>query len=148
MKTTSNIDLAKFLSKHKLQFNDICYKNDLPPILKKGWYIINMEDHTKKSNGTHWVCFYKGDINAYFDSFGAVPPQIIDEKLKKYIYNGKEIQDIDSNSCGWFCLTAIYYFENKPVDPIKFNNFLELWKDDPKKNETLIKELFETVIGV
>jgi len=147
MKSLSNIELSKMLSKHKLLCNDICYKSDLKPHLTNGWYIINMEDKTKTSKGTHWVAFYYGKKtpSIYFDSFGIDCPEIVDRKLKTFIITNKQIQDDDSESCGWFCFLIIFYFQNKAPTLDTFNNFINLWSLDTKKNETILKELMSKI---
>lgn len=144
MKTSSNYDLMKFLKTHNLNINSICYKNDLPNILIKGWYIVNMENRDEDSEGTHWICFYKGEsINFYIDFFGVIAPLIIEKLLNKYCYNSKVIQNFKSSSCGWFCISAIYYFNNKDVNIIKFNNYIDIWSDDTEKNEKLLNLFFD-----
>ena len=147
MKTLTNIELSKMLSKHKLLCNDICYKSDLKPHLTNGWYIINMQDHTRTSKGTHWVAFYCGSKtpSVYFDSFGIDAPEIVDRKLKHFISSNKQIQDSDSDSCGWFCFLIIYFFENKAPTLDTFNDFINFWASDTKKNEAILTELMSKI---
>ena len=68
----SNSDLLKLCKKYKLNVEGIYSKDRIPENIE-GWCIINMDNHT--GNGTHWICFFKDNINNIFwDSFGVLPP--------------------------------------------------------------------------
>ena len=152
----SDLDLEKLADQLELPIVGVFSKDQLPNKQYIGSYYINLQDHDA-GNGTHW-CFFKifkdrrdadGDTPVgaiYFDSFGIGPPKEVEEFLtpfKPFISNTRQIQDIDSDVCGWYCLFCDYYLEKEPVTKSlsrDFENFLLLWSDDKKKNTKLLKE--------
>ena len=88
-----------------------------------------------------------GNVVSYFDSMGFPAPQEVEEKISKvvgnvvsYVYNEKQIQDIDSSSCGFYCIAFVNYMYRKK-DPLKsFQSFIKLFNTkDVHANE---KKLF------
>ena len=73
-------------------------------------------------------------------------PENIREFLSKYepiAWNNRQIQDIKSDKCGLFCIACDYYFQYdcKRADKYEcFDDFLNLWSIDPKKNDKILKE--------
>jgi hypothetical protein len=140
MKALSNEDIFKILNKHNLPIVGIYSKDELPKDLKNGWYIINLEDHDKGS-GTHWTCFKKGVINLYFDSFGFIFPEEVKERLTNITYNHKEIQNINSIMCGYFCIALINEMEKSVIkdDLLKFNQFISRFSKNTLFNDEILK---------
>ena len=55
--------------KNEPRFNGVYSRNNLPKTIKKGAYVINLDEY--KDTGTHWVAlFMKDNKVTYFDSFG------------------------------------------------------------------------------
>jgi len=108
MNTLSNIDITQILHNYGITINGVISKDLLPCILKDGWTIVNLENHDE-GGGTHWVCFFKGRKSIYFDSFGFDAPEHLHKTLGIYEFNNKEIQNIDSSACGYFCIALIKY---------------------------------------
>lgn len=130
--STSNVDIIKYCADHNIALNGVFSKDLLPAVLKKGYYIVNQQDHDE-GNGTHWTCFYynKPKMSYYFDSFGFPPPIDVCDKIKPYSYNGDDIQDYNSSSCGWFCIL----FCKMGVSMLKH------FTNDLKKNEEILFNL-------
>ena len=155
----SNIDIERLAGKLDLPIVGVFSKDQLPKERYIGSYYINLQNHDD-GDGTHW-CFFKifedrGDNDGdtplgaiYFDSFGVGPPKEVEEFLKPFKpipYNNRQIQDIDGEVCGWYCIYCDYYLEQMPVTkslPTDYNNFLSIWSDDKKKNTKLLKEYFK-----
>jgi hypothetical protein len=143
----SNYDIEKVCQKLKMDCIGVFSKDELPKDKKVGSYFVNMED-ADDGNGTHWV-FFKLFPNAkfiYFDSFGLPPPtDVIDwsSMFKPIATNNRQIQDVKSTKCGWFCLALNYYFtyecKCKEVDD-DYNDFLNIWSNNPKQNDIILKE--------
>jgi len=120
MNTLSNIDILEILKNYGITINGIFSKDLLPHTLENGWYIINLQNHNI-GNGTHWTCFnyQNNDKCEYWDSFGFCAPEHLAFLLNPYNFNNKEIQDLESSSCGWFCIALIKYVElNKQKAPL------------------------------
>ena len=123
-------------------------KDRLPDKKYIGDYIVNMENEDAGS-GTHWTfckIYPDGNKALYFDSFGVYPSQDVKEFLKplEIMFNSRQIQDIRSEMCGYFC-SALAYYLKYDTDPKKsyednFEDFLAIFSDDTKKNDTILKE--------
>jgi len=134
----SNIQLNQLL-KDVNKFHGCYSKDQLPKIINDGFYIINLDDNS--GPGTHWTAFYKyKNKSYYFDAFGFICPQNIENIIIPYVYSQKQIQDIDSSSCGYYCILFIKYLQNKNNDMINhYNNFINLFSNDYINNEKVLK---------
>lgn len=91
-------------------------KDELPSPMPAGVYIVNMENSKSASGrplpGTHWVlCDVapRGGGTTYVDPFGVVPPTEICERAPKPIrYSARQVEDIDSELCGFICLYVLF----------------------------------------
>jgi len=114
---TTNTQLKEAAEKLNLPLCLIAFKDQLQlynPV--PGGYIINMED-SSAGHGSHWVALYlaierKKPISFYFDSFGGPPPMEVRNFATRYgapylYYQNKQIQKLNSNYCGQFCLSLI-----------------------------------------
>ena len=72
----TNIEISEHY-KNEPRFNGVYSRNNLPTKIKKGAYVINLDEY--KNTGTHWVSlFVKTNEVIYFDSFGIehIPKEI------------------------------------------------------------------------
>ena len=109
----TNIEINKYY-KNEPRFNGAYSRNNLPNQIKKGAYVINLDEY--ENTGTHWVSlFVKPKYTIYFDSFGV---EHIPKGINKFI-SSKDLghvvrNDIKSNifriqaygsiMCGYFCI--------------------------------------------
>ena len=100
----TNIQIMDYF-KNEPRFNGVYSRNDLPKTIKKGAYVINLDEF--KNTGTYWVVlFVKSNEIIYFDSFGV---EHIPKQTKKFIENKSiktnmfRIQDYNSVMCGYLC---------------------------------------------
>ncbi len=130
-------EIRHVMDGYEVSLNGIYIKDKLPARLSNGNYIINL-------NGTsHWVALVKNSYDYYyFDSFGCVPPLEVQNKIEPYyVYNRMDIQDLDSSSCGWYCI-AYLRFMNQHGDKEKlFHTFISLFTKDTRQNESILKAL-------
>jgi hypothetical protein len=148
--TLTNSDLYSIAIKLKLKLNGIYMKDEIPNDLKEGNYIINLENSNQ--SGSHWTCFIKDKNNVYYyDSFGVVMPQnlfniAVKNNLNLY-YIDKHDQNIDSTSCGWWCIAFLYLMNTTKGNMLdrmkkfdkKFNN------KNRKENEILLKKYIDKI---
>lgn len=125
--------------------------------INPGFYIYNLDSRSdpvqQNSLGTHWSCSVGNPTNVfYFDSYGVVPPQEIDDFMKlryeKYAYNNYIIQGIEAESCGHYCLAfALFIKENQRKGSfyVICNDFINMFEDDTKKNDLILRKYLETI---
>ena len=136
----TNIEINEYY-KNESRFNGVYSRNNLPYKIKKGAYVINLDEY--ENTGTHWVSlFVKPKYTVYFDSFGVehIPKEInkfIRNEIKSNIFR---IQAYDSIMCGYFCIEFINYI-------LKFQALLDYTNlfspNDFKKNDPVIKRIFK-----
>ena len=141
--TLSNKDIDEILKNYKIKYNGIFSKDELPNKLLNGFYVINMQS-SKDGHGTHWTALFKinDGYSLYWDSFGFPSPQDVVDKLHDYDYNHKDIQNINSSSCGYYCIAFIKFMNSHSNNPIKaFDTFISLFSKDTNKNEQILYDL-------
>jgi hypothetical protein len=138
---TSNTELLEILKKYNININGVYAKDQIKKPLKDGFYIINLDNSDGK--GTHWTALYKINdaFSLYWDSFGFPAPQNIDDILYKYDYNKKQIQDIDSTSCGFYCIAFIKFLSDKSDKLSAFKTFCNLFGKSTTDNEFILYQL-------
>ena len=137
----TNIEISEYY-KSEPRFNGVYSRNNLPNKIKKGAYIINLDEYENTS--THWVSlFVKANKIIYFDSFGI---EHIPEEINKFIGNKKikasifRIQAYDSIMCGYFCTEFINYM----LKGKKLLDYTNLFSpNDFKENDRVIKRIFK-----
>jgi hypothetical protein len=79
-----------------------------------------------------------------------LPPTLIKQFIKKfktkYGYNTKEIQDLGSDLCGWYCLGlafTVYRLYNHPNISLiqRTNNFINIFTSNTGENADILKNL-------
>lgn len=144
---TSNYELIEICNKNKIPLVGVYSKDQLPNTLTNGCYIINLQDLYDKTtgeqnSGTHWTGLYifKNNQAIYFDSFGFPPPNILVQLLKKQQIkcqiNLKEIQNINSSTCGKYVIAFLIYVSKYSVN---VEPFISMFSDDPEKNNKLLQ---------
>ena len=135
-----NIEISEY-DKNEPRFNGVYSRNNLPNKIKKGAYVINLDEY--ENTGTHWISlFVKANKVIYFDSLGI---ENIPKEINKFINNNIEsnifrIQAYDSIMCGFFCIEFInYMLKGKTL--LDFTNLFS--PNDFKKNDKIIKRIFK-----
>ena len=137
----TNIEINKYY-KNKSRFNGVYSRNNLPKIIKKRTYVINLDEYA--NIGTHWIAlFVKPKYTVYLDSFGV---EHIPKEIKKFIDNNDikvnifRLQAYDSIICGYFCIEFInYMLKGKTL--LEYTNSFS--PNDFKKNDEIIKSIFK-----
>jgi hypothetical protein len=165
----TNFDIERLCEKLDLDIVGVFSKNELRNIPRQlGGYYINLADNDKE--GSHWVFAYiysdddrwvdsDDDLSSasdykktnalYFDCFGIGMPKAVKAFLKpfgKIPCNNREIQDINTTECGWYCISLHYALEkmrHKETYLEDYEKYLGMWSDNPKKNLKLLKAFFK-----
>ena len=160
----SNFDIERICRKLELPIVGVFSKDKLPKKPQIGSYYVNLQD-SNAGGGTHWVMFkiYSDDerenskkgkkehtIGAlFFDSFGLDMPKEVSEFLtpfKPIPYSNRQIQGLNQDECGWYCISCDYSLEHKQHTDTyleDFNKFIALWSDKPSTNLKYLKSLFK-----
>ena len=132
----SNIDITNILRAQGIEINGIFMKDELPTRLKKGFYVVNLASNTDNNGGTHWTSLYYSSADSfYFDAFGFIAPMDVDKRLKSYVYNTSQIQDINSTACGFYCIGFIIYMNSQKNKMEGYKSFVNLFSSDTKEND-------------
>lgn len=110
--------------------------------------VVNNQNHTDP--GSHWVCFYVGPSQPTllcFDSMGAPPNQNMVDYLthvsaltgKPLDYSTKQIQELGTSSCGWFCI----YILKQLSAGISMKTILNKFSSIPSQNEQFLYRYFQ-----
>jgi hypothetical protein len=141
----SNFDLTDIITSMKLDkhLGGIYSKDQLPKeLIRDKFYIVNLQDHDK-GDGTHWTVFYYNHplTSIYFDSYGFIVSQDVQNKITPYVFNDTEIQDFNSSACGYFCVSFIKFLHNKDNKQEVYKTFLKLFKINTLKNDKMLQQL-------
>ena len=145
----TNIEINEYYA-NEPRFNGVYSRNNLPNKIKKGAYVINLDEY--ENTGTHWVSlFVKANKVIYFDSFGIehIPKEInkfinndttMSSSLERIESNIFRIQAYDSIMCGYSCIEFInYMLKGKTL--LDYTNLFS--PNDFKKNDRIIKRIFK-----
>ena len=131
-----NFEISEYY-KNEPRFNGVYSKNNLLKTIKKGAYVINLDEY--ENIGTHWIAlFVKPKYVVYFDSFRIehIPKEIENAISNKEIkVNIFRIQAYDSIMCGYF----YHMFDGKSL--IDFTSLFSPYNF--KKNDQIIKRIFK-----
>jgi hypothetical protein len=118
------------------KFHGSFIDDKIPRKLKNGYYIINLNGHS------HWTCLLKdGKDYFYFDSYGFPASEEIEEQIGEYVYSDIQLQDMNSSSCGFYCVAWMRYMDSHKDKKSAFANFLKLFSKNTKKNEIILNKL-------
>ena len=154
----TNIEISEYY-KNEPRFNGVYSRNNLPNKIKKGAYVINLDEY--ENTCTHWVSLFvkpkyttessSSKRTVYFHSFGV---EHIPKEINKFIRskelghtvrrdiksNTFRIQAYDSVMCGYFCIEIInYMLKGKTL--LDHTNLFS--PNDFKKNDQVIKRIFK-----
>ena len=136
----SDKDIIYILKSQKIKFNGVFMKDELPSKLKTGFYIVNLQS-SFVGNGTHWTTFYYSPKHSYyFDAFGMLPPENIHYMIHPYTYNHKQIQNLKSTACGYYCIAfIIFMYKRKKLElELGFKLFVDAFSTNTKNNDKLL----------
>ena len=132
----TDTELRELFQRYNLSCNGIYIKHQLPR-LKNGNYIINLNGQS------HWTALIKkGDMYYYFDSYGVVPPLDVQNVIgKNFRWSNRTIQDLNSSSCGWFCIAFLRFMNHKQDLDKSYESFIKMFMNDTTANEKILSGL-------
>ena len=89
-------------------------------------YVVNLDNDDQP--GSHWVAIWIGCAGAeYFDPIGLPPlftdiEQFMDKASGQWTYNDAELQSVDSDVCGHYCL--FYLFHRRRGMPLAYVQYI------------------------
>ena len=130
----TNGEIDELVKHYKIKNYHGCFIDDkLPSKLHNGYYVINLNGHS------HWTCLLKdGKKYFYFDSYGFPASEEIEEQIGEYIYSDNQLQNMDSSSCGFFCIAWMHYMDSRKNKEAAFADFLSLFTKNTKNNEMIL----------
>lgn len=147
----SNIEIEEITDHLKLPIVGVFSKDRLPDKRWVGSYYINLQNEDD-GGGTHWVfCrIFTNKSAVYFDSFGLPLPIEVKEFLAPFApipYSNRQIQDVKSSYCGWYCIACDYYFQydaerkrrGGAIDD-EFDDFVNLFSINTGINDKILME--------
>jgi hypothetical protein len=142
---TDNIQLENIAKKMKINLVGVFSKDKLPPRVRVGAYIINLQDYDD-GPGTHWVSMnisFDKKVT-YFDSFGLPPPTEVKDFVGQYpvMSNIRHIQHLRSDLCGFYALLFLKTIQQTNNSSKKFDDFLNMFREDKEHNEDIVKRYF------
>jgi hypothetical protein len=146
----TNFQIEDLARKMDINLNAVCPKNELKDYqLKPGLYIINLENSDKP--GSHWTSFIIYEQNRklkafYCDSFGVLMPEEVEEFLKplneRIPFNNRQIQEFNTNYCGYYGLSLAYTIENNRTSDNLLND-INKWISSFSNNLLYNKKVLE-----
>jgi hypothetical protein len=134
----SDMDIIHILKSQKIKLNGVYMKDELPSKLKSGFYIINLQS-SNIGNGTHWTAlYYNSKHSYYFDAFGFLAPVEVEKKLNGYTYNDKQIQNLKSTACGYYCIAFIIFMYGIKDMKLRFKLFVDAFSSNSKDNDKFL----------
>ena len=142
MNRLTDRDIIEILHSYNIKINGIYQKDKLPNKLLDGFIVVNLQSSVE-GFGTHWCAlFHSKECDLYYDAFGFISPEAIEDKINKsYYYNKRDIQNINSSSCGFYCIAFIKYIQNKKNKLEAFDKFISLFSGNTKQNEKVLYDL-------
>jgi len=130
----TNGEIDELVKYYKIKKYHGCFIDDkLPSKLHNGFYVINLNGHS------HWTVLLKNNKEFYyFDSYGFLASEEVEEQIGEYIYSDNQLQDMKSTSCGYFCIAWMSYMDSHKNKESAFADFLSLFANNTKDNEMIL----------
>jgi hypothetical protein len=116
--------------------------------LKSFSAVFNESKHDEA--GSHFVCVYATEEKVYyFDSMGL---DLENDYIKMFVFScgrsvatkNVQIQSIDSNMCGFFCICFLLYMSLG----LRFENFFNCFSRDLKLNDIIVIDFIKKMIEI
>ena len=137
----------------KQQFQGVFPSNLLPETVAvyPSAFVANVDPSNKP--GSHWVAFYftKDQKGEFFDSYGQVPSiysadftKFLHNNTKMWTHNKKELQAMNSNVCGQYCL----YFILKRCRGNSMYSIVYPFSKNKRINDAFVEEFVSSYFSI
>jgi len=117
-----------------------------PSIFKSDSRVFGVVNfHNMDQEGSHWVCFYRGDHAKsieYFDPFGVYPTKEMEGFLKKFglpiVLVIRQIQPLDSDACGYY---VTEFIKLRDDGYSLYEILFDVFENEPAQNERILDDL-------
>jgi hypothetical protein len=148
----NNFQLDEIANHYGMTLNNVVMKDELKNLpVKKGNCIINLQS-SFQGGGTHWVALDIQDKDIfYFDSFGIICTSEVTTFCKKIpnstlAYNDLQIQHIDAQTCGWYCISFLFHLNRSKKNIYKSaSEFIGRFSYDTIDNNKILKQYFKNL---
>jgi hypothetical protein len=126
-------------------FAGVYSSNERPQFQRGKCYILNTQCIC--SYGEHWISVYYPRLGPIeiFCSFGYGPNTYQFLNIRKnYKYNNKQLQSLNSTTCGHYCCAFLIHRTNG----FSFNQFINLFTNNTEFNDRLVQEFIRTNYNV
>lgn len=144
----NTIEITKALRGVSAQSIGVYAADRIPKILSLPAAIVANID-TSDKRGSHWIALYidKNAFGSYFDSYGLPPISThhldrIKRNCKRYQYNKKKLQSLDSRVCGEYCIMFLYHM----CSGINLRGFSRIFSRDTRRNDKLAAEFYRVIV--
>lgn len=152
MKALTTRNLNKVLKNNSVtkRFFIGTYPACILPSNSRKCYSFITNTHLHDEPGEHWNAWFVHDNRlSFFDSFGRDPrdisfPSFYRDIILRFSYvsfTEYKIQDINSITCGHFCIHFIYVLSLK----LNFEFFLDDYSDDFKNNDNIVLNILNSL---
>ena len=72
---------------------------------------------------------------------GFIAPEYIHKRIKPYIYCDKQVQSIDTSSCGFYCIAFIIFLSKSRDKNVGFKTFINMFSNNVNMNEIILNKI-------
>lgn len=121
-----------------------------PDVSELKSFSVVFNESKSSDPGSHFICIYATEEKLfYFDSMGLC---LENDYIKLFAYScGRsvvlsdiQIQSLDSNMCGFFCICFLLYMSLG----FEFKNFFNCFSRDLKLNDTIVIDFIKRMIKI
>lgn len=130
LRATDPNELISIAKKQNIKLDAIADIYANKKYFKKDGNYIYLIKPSKEVNAGHWVALIKRtNCSFYFDSYGLPPPLAIATTIKRdYFYNNIQIQPLNADYCGIFCLMFLRDVGSSSKPKEDFLKFINKYK--------------------
>lgn len=143
----NTVQILKALRGLNAQSVGVYAADRIPKVLSLPAAIVANTD-TADKKGSHWIALYidKHAFGSYFDSYGFAPISThhldrIRTNCRRYQFNRKKLQSLDSQVCGEYCIMFLYHM----CSGVHLRQFCRIFSRDTRRNDHLAAKFYKVI---